>query len=339
MASTARRRRRRRPGAQQFGGLERHQPAEGVAEQPVGAVRLVLGARARQPSRRSRRSWRAARHRCAAARTARPRRPDARAIASASGASSSAEPPASGEHEQRLAVAVPAAKLDARHELLLAMRSVMCRAANSSPYMKRISGPNVIAAAMPAKYRPRSDDSKPKLSAGRVVHRLRPCARRAGIDERQPAQVGAIAGRADDVVGLDGHRGVAVAGELEAQPARRRRRRGGCRALRPARPTIRTSDAGATARTGRGGGARSRHASCREGTGRGCGTSQHSRDRIPGPRPEDGLRSRCDAPRRGRLGVTANFTGAARATRRGRGHRRRRRRRRARPPRPRRRRR
>ena len=80
---------------------------------------------------------------------------------------------------------------------------VIRRAANSSPNMKRIMGPNDTAAESPRKYRPGTEDSNRRESTG-VLASVRSSERTLGSEEAQPLDVRPVARRTDDVVGLDG---------------------------------------------------------------------------------------------------------------------------------------
>ena len=149
--------------AQQPGGLEGDQSAERVTEQPVRAARLV------PPDHRHRKGG----HLLdglgivrTAQRTERQDGDDGTCAAQRSGQRGELVRETTGPAEDKEGVGVSVAELDARHVVLFARRRVIRRAANSSPYMNRISGPNVIAPAMPTKKSPGAVDSKSKSRAG-----------------------------------------------------------------------------------------------------------------------------------------------------------------------------
>ena len=127
--------------------LERHQPAEGVSEDGVRPLRLLLAhERDRIPGEALDR-----RNGGVGVRVEELDPDDA--ASGLEGFRQGGELPCVGtgarEDEDRRARA--GAELDAPHECDFSMRVVIRRAANSSPCMKRIRGPNVMAPASPAK--------------------------------------------------------------------------------------------------------------------------------------------------------------------------------------------
>ncbi len=81
--------------------------------------------------------------------------------------------------------------------------------------MNRISGPNVIAPAMPTKKEPGGRRLEVEVQGGRLIDGPHRCPK-LRIEEGQSGKVGSISRRTDDMIGVDDRRVLIMIDELEA---------------------------------------------------------------------------------------------------------------------------